>query len=138
MLEAGWWPKLFAHMKAGDVKLWIDVFMKGSVLTVDIMLSKADRNEDEEACPCGCESQQNFVSLDREVALHGRDDQQGLPSASGTCDSHSGRATVPSSKCSLVSGETPFIRDTPPHTPRRCSRTSRHVSVIATYFITRC
>lgn len=37
----------------------------------------------------------------------------------------------------LVSEETPFIRDTQPHTLRQCSCTSRHVSGIVTYFITR-
>lgn len=47
MLETGWWPKLFAQMETGDEKLWIDVFVKGSVLMVGIMLSKADRNEEE-------------------------------------------------------------------------------------------
>lgn len=47
MLEAGWWPKLFAQMEAGDEKLWTDVFMKGSMLMVGVMLSKADRNEEE-------------------------------------------------------------------------------------------
>lgn len=93
------------------------------MLTVSIMLSKADRNE-EEGCLHMWVQVSRILFLLTEKLLSFEDEQE-PSSATGTCNSHPGRAAMPSGKCRSTVVEEPWSfqrgnsvhqRYTTPHT----------------------
>lgn len=130
-----------AQTEAGDENLRTDVFVKGSMLVGGITPSKADTCTWPGANPSRIlflltEGMLSFEEMtgknhpapqgDATAAL---EELLCLPAKAGALQFGS---------LGLVSGETPFVGDTPPHTPPRCSCTSRRVGGVVPHFRTRC